>query len=164
MKFEGAKGSVKSGTMEALSTTLSTRPALYIGPGLLAATLAIKVVAPALYNRLVFYLRMAVVFVYTVYAGTSTWLYGIRQERLAKEYGKKANPKLVMAYCSGLIKSIFPVLRIKFEVDIPKSVDVNASHVIILNHQHRLDAYLLNQVVPKHQDIQLDGVNILKSF
>ena len=75
--------------MEALSTTLSTRPALYIGPGLLAATLAIKVVAPALYNRLVFYLRMAVVFVYTVYAGTSTWLYGIRQERLAKEDGKK---------------------------------------------------------------------------
>ena len=75
--------------MEALSTTLSTRPALYIGLGLLAATMAIKVVAPALYNRLVFYLRMAVVFVYTVYAGTSTWLYGIRQERLAKEDGKK---------------------------------------------------------------------------
>ena len=69
-----------------------------------------------------------------------------------------------MGHCSSLIKSIFPVLRIKFEVDIPKSVDVNASHVIILNHQHRLDAYLLNQVVPKHQDIQLDGVNILKSF
>ena len=64
MKFEGAKGSVKSGIMEALSTTLSTRPALYIGLGLLAATLAIKVVAPVLYNRLVFYLRMAVVFVY----------------------------------------------------------------------------------------------------
>ena len=64
VKFEGTKGSVKSGTMEALSTTLSTRPALYIGLGLLAAALAIKVVAPVLYNRLVFYLRMAVVFVY----------------------------------------------------------------------------------------------------
>ena len=64
MKFEGAKGIVKSGTMEALSATLSTRPAVYIGLGLLAATLAIKVVAPVLYNRLVFYLRMAVVFVY----------------------------------------------------------------------------------------------------
>jgi len=148
VKFEGAKGSVKSGTMEALSTTLSTRPALYIGLGLLAAALAIKVVAPVLYNRLVFYLRMAVVFVYSVYAGTSTWLYGIRQERLAKEDGKKADPKLVMGHCSGLIKSIFPVLRIKFEIDIPKSVNINASYVIILNHQHALDAYLLNQLLP----------------
>ena len=47
--------------MEALSTTLSTRQALYIGLGLLAATLAIKGVALALYNRLIFYLKMAVV-------------------------------------------------------------------------------------------------------
>ena len=47
-----------------------------------------------------------------------------------------------MAHCSGLIKSIFLVLRIKFEVD------VNASYVIILNHQHALDAYLLNQLLP----------------
>ena len=45
VKFGGARGSVESGTME----------------------------APALYNRPVFYLRMAVVFVYS-YAGTSTWL------------------------------------------------------------------------------------------
>ena len=51
-----------------------------------------------------------------------------------------------MGHCSGLIKSIFPVLRIKFEIDIPKSVNINASYVIILNHQHALDAYLLNQV------------------
>ena len=58
----------------------------------------------------------------------------------------QADPKLVMAHCSGLIKSIFPVLRIKFEVDNPNSVDVKAPYVIILNHQHSLDAYLLNQV------------------
>ena len=62
---KGVKGvSVKLRTMEALSTTNSTRPALYTGLGLLATTLAIKVVAPGLYNRLVFYLIMAVVFVH----------------------------------------------------------------------------------------------------
>ena len=74
---------------------------------------------PALYNRLLFYLRMAVVFVY-IYVGTSPWVYGIRQERVPKEDGKKADPKLVMAHCLGLIKSIFPILMIKFEVDITK--------------------------------------------
>merc|ERR1712098_83884 len=47
-----------------------------------------------------------------------------------------------------MIKPIFRFMKMSFDIDMPPSVDVNQSHVIILNHQHALDAYVFNQVLP----------------
>ena len=79
----------------------------------------------------------------SVWAGTSTWMFAIRQER--KE--GKADFKKVMEHCSGCFKPIFRFLKLKFDIDIPPSIDMDASFVVIINHQHALDAYLLNQVL-----------------
>ena len=37
-------------------------------------------------------------------------------------------------------------MKMSFDIEIPSSVDVKQSYVIIVNHQHALDAYLFNQV------------------
>ena len=37
-------------------------------------------------------------------------------------------------------------MKMSLDIEIPSSVDVNRSYVIILNHQHALDAYIINQV------------------
>ena len=70
-----------------------------------------------------------------------TTLYGIRQEKKGK-----TDCKDVMEYCSKKIKPIFRFMKMSFDIEIPPSVDVKQSYVIIVNHQHALDAYLFNQV------------------
>jgi len=116
----------------------------YVVLTLVTLVVAFRLAAPSLYRKAKYNIKIAITLVWTVYVSTLTWLYGIRQERA----DGKADPKKVMKYCSGLFKPIFRFLKLTFEIDIPDSIDMNASYVIILNHQHALDAYLLNQLLP----------------
>jgi len=117
---------------------------IYVILALVTALIAVRLVAPSLYRKIKYNVKIVITLIMSVWAGTSTWMFAIRQER--KE--GKADFKKVMEHCSGCFKPIFRFLKLKFDIDIPPSIDMDASYVVILNHQHALDAYLLNQMLP----------------
>jgi len=117
---------------------------VYVVLAILTALVAVRLVAPSLYRKIKYGVKMVIIMIMSVWAGTSTWMFALRQERKSG----KANPKKVMEHCSGCFKPIFRFLKLTFDIDIPPSIDMDASYVVILNHQHALDAYLLNQLLP----------------
>jgi len=116
---------------------------IYVALSLATVALGLRLLAPSKFRKINFYVKLAVILVYSVCAAIDTWLYGIIQEMKGK-----ADCKDVMEYCSKKIKPIFRFMKMSFDIEIPPSVDVKQSYVIIVNHQHALDAYLFNQVLP----------------
>jgi len=121
----------------------------YLVLALVTLVVAVRLVAPSLYRKVKFGIKIGITLVWTVYVSTLTWIYAIRQERTdGKRLSKKVMVRNTMKYCSGLFTPIFRFLKTSFQIEIPPSIDMDASYVILLNHQHALDAYLLNQLLP----------------
>jgi len=103
---------------------------VYVVLAILTALVAVRLVAPSLYRKIKYGVKMVIIMIMSVWAGTSTWMFALRQERKSG----KANPKKVMEHCSGCFKPIFRFLKLTFDIDIPPSIDMDASYVVILNH------------------------------